>query len=284
VEKSNTVAALLDFWYKDISPGTLKASLQVPGGAFTAAVNLDDPELKGTFDGGKRFSITHVKQPPRARPGVPATNVIRNNLTITITANNDVHKSGTYTVKLEGTAGTVVHVWCGQNKRQIFKLQDPLPAAVAPNINVTDLNTISGESCLPNIITAAAYDDTTGTMTSFSSQGPVVDYSAAGPIADKPDLAAPGFEITAAKSATGEFPPDIIKRMLGQFYIQFNGTSMSAPHITGVVALMLQKNKNLKSNDILAKLRAGARAFTPAVPATSGGKGKTGAKQTFDSV
>ena len=61
-----------------------------------------------------------------------------------------------------------------------------------------------------------------GTMASFSSRGPAVDYD--GDLIVKPDIVAPGVEIISA--------------LPGDTYGPSQGTSMAGPHVTGVVALL----------------------------------------------
>jgi subtilisin family serine protease len=281
ISKSNTSVLFIDLWYNDIRPDTIQASLLVPGvPGFSAAVALGGAEVSGTFDGAKRFTINHTQQPAVISPTTGAT-VIRNRIIVSLFQEADLHKRGIYVLKLESTTGTKLHAWCQQSIKHGLRLADPQPAATAASVNITDDNTISGKSCVPNIITVAAYDDKSGNLAKFSSRGPVVDYSVSGPVADKPDLAAPGVQITAARSSKGQFPPDFLKSVLSLFYIPFNGTSMSAPHVTGVVALMLQKNNNLTNSEIISKLRANTRT-APSV--NEFGQGKVGAKKTSDAV
>ena len=67
-----------------------------------------------------------------------------------------------------------------------------------------------------------------GNLSSFSSYGPVlVD----GSNRQKPDILAPGEQVTSS------FP--------GGGYMTADGTSLAAPHVTGVVALMWSANPNL---------------------------------------
>ena len=61
---------------------------------------------------------------------------------------------------------------------------------------------------------------------SFSSRGPTGDNR------PKPDILAPGDRIIAAKPRGG--------------YVRSSGTSMAAPHIAGIAALMLERNPKLK--------------------------------------
>ena len=63
-------------------------------------------------------------------------------------------------------------------------------------------------------------------------------------------------------------------------YHLLQGTSMAAPHITGIVALMLQKNPRLTQSQISECLTRTAHAdgFTQAVPNDTWGHGKVDAQ------
>jgi subtilisin family serine protease len=72
-------------------------------------------------------------------------------------------------------------------------------------------------------------DETGNVIGSFSGRGPA-------PVADilKPDVSAPGVNILAG------FTPDAVNATPGESFAYLSGTSMSAPHITGVAALLRQ--------------------------------------------
>ena len=72
-------------------------------------------------------------------------------------------------------------------------------------------------------------EETGNVIGSFSSRGPA-------PVADilKPDVSAPGINILAG------FTPDAVNATPGETFAYLSGTSMSAPHIAGVAALLRQ--------------------------------------------
>lgn len=98
----------------------------------------------------------------------------------------------------------------------------------------------------PEVVAVAA-TDTSGALTDFSSYGPWVD------------VAAPGFGIvsTGIADATGN-----------DNYVYGDGTSFSAPIVSGVVALLRSQTPTLTPAQVLARLRstardAGPRGFDP---------------------
>jgi subtilisin family serine protease len=65
----------------------------------------------------------------------------------------------------------------------------------------------------------------------FSSRGPTADGRA------KPDVVAPGERILSCRSRrTDSIPPDVTVQDL---YVQLSGTSMAAPHVSGLLAAFL---------------------------------------------
>src|SRR5699024_2901950 len=71
----------------------------------------------------------------------------------------------------------------------------------------------------------------------ISSMGPRI-----GDMAIKPDLAAPGVDITAARSQyTGSGDSD---------YMSMSGTSMATPHVAGAAAILKQKHSDWTGTEI----------------------------------
>ncbi|WP_161408864.1 S8 family serine peptidase [Paenibacillus silvestris] len=78
----------------------------------------------------------------------------------------------------------------------------------------------------------------------------IADFSSRGPNSDKnygikPDISAPGVNIMSSVPAYGRDNPSISYK---EAYGRMSGTSMAAPHITGLVALLKQKYKLVDKN------------------------------------
>lgn len=120
-----------------------------------------------------------------------------------------------------------------------------------------------------------------GRSSPFSSQGPTRDGR------QKPDISAPGQYITGAL-ATGSQLANVGERALtDNRLLTIEGTSMAAPVITGVVALMLQNKKTLTPDQIRNILAAAAKV-DPHVGTVGWnptfGHGKVDIKKVIDSI
>ena len=91
-----------------------------------------------------------------------------------------------------------------------------------------DRSTVSTLACGQRIVSVANLDVEGRRVNPTSSQGPTRDQR------NKPDIAAPGTNIMAARG----FDPD-------QQWMAMTGTSMASPHVAGVAGLMLAANPRL---------------------------------------
>ncbi|WP_217165873.1 S8 family serine peptidase [Streptomyces sp. AC512_CC834] len=122
-----------------------------------------------------------------------------------------------------------------QNKHTLF--------VVAAGNTGPKSETVSSPGCVPSVLTVGAVDrdDTTA---SFSSRGPVAVTHTL-----KPELAAPGVDISAA-SAGGR----------GVYaYRTMSGTSMATPHVAGAAAVVRQAHPDWTAQQIKAALVSSAR-------------------------
>ena len=109
--------------------------------------------------------------------------------------------------------------------------------------------TISAPANAPESISVGASDPTDrfydDDIAAFSSRGP----TELGDI--KPDVVAPGvFVVAAGSEDAGEFP-----------YTEKSGTSMSAPMVTGTIALMLEERDDLSPEEVRSALATTAHQF-----------------------
>ncbi len=116
--------------------------------------------------------------------------------------------------------------------------------------NGPDANSVGWPGAMGNVITVGSTVKTAGYgMSGFSSRGPQVD------------VTAPGSNIVAARSkgAVIDFQNDATPPADRPFYMAISGTSMSSPHVSGVVALMKQAYPKLTgevAEEILARTAA----------------------------
>lgn len=88
--------------------------------------------------------------------------------------------------------------------------------------------------------------------------GEVVSFSGRGPTRDgrvKPEIVAPGSVIAAARPVSKQYS----RLDVDQYYTIKHGTSMSSPHVAGIVAIILQVMPNASYDDVLATLKNSAR-------------------------
>ena len=114
-------------------------------------------------------------------------------------------------------------------------------------------DTLNPYSASPCVISVAA-GDKSGFLADFSSRGiPGDEYH-------HPDITAPGVDIIAARATTGPVTPPYEGDLeYGVYYSMISGTSMATPHISGVVALMLEANPALDLDDVLQIMSDTAR-------------------------
>ncbi len=94
-----------------------------------------------------------------------------------------------------------------------------------------------------------------------ASKNKVAKYSSRGPTNDglsKPDLVAPGTNITSLVAPQSYLAKKKKKQHVGKWYMRMSGTSMSTPIVAGAIAQILQKEPTLSSKQVKLRLQAEA--------------------------
>ncbi len=111
---------------------------------------------------------------------------------------------------------------------------------------------ISSPAISKKVITIGASDDNItanvwgNNLINFSGRGPTLD------CVIKPDVLAPGVNIISCLSNNVSIKNNEI---VDKNYLSLSGTSMSTPIVSGAIALLLEKHKNLKPNDVKLMLK-----------------------------
>jgi subtilisin family serine protease len=118
------------------------------------------------------------------------------------------------------------------------------PSYFSSESNV-DTNSVSALACGRGVIAVSNADTPAERIHVSSSQGPTWDGR------QKPDIAAPGTDIVAARGFGG-----IEERLQ---WMSMTGTSMASPYVTGVAAQMLAREPRLTSTQIMGIMRRTAQ-------------------------
>ncbi len=132
---------------------------------------------------------------------------------------------------------------------------------------------LSMEAQNPNVITVGATDDS-GTPAQFSSRGPVIHQNGTHAAWTKPDVAAPGVQITSAASQQGN-PTSGLYRAL-------SGTSQASPHVGGIAAMMRAEAPDLTAPQVHAILERTAQDLGPEGPDADTGHGMVHAPSALE--
>jgi serine protease AprX len=157
--------------------------------------------------------------------------------------------------------------------------------------------TITSPGTDPYVITVGGLDDsgtattTDDALASWSSRGVTpIDGLA------KPDLVAPGRKVVSLRAPGSTLDRELPDRLvagldpLAPAYFRLSGTSMAAPVVTGVVALMLERSPSLTPAQVKGRLKATATALPFGSPEATGSgmvnavAALTGSVQTADAA
>ncbi|GAA2822525.1 S8 family peptidase [Nonomuraea rubra] len=125
--------------------------------------------------------------------------------------------------------------------------------------NDGDEYTVGSPGAATSALTVGAVD-AADALAPFSSRGPRLDE------AIKPDITAPGVNITAARaSGTGLGTP------VDDLHTRLSGTSMATPHVAGAAAILAQRHPGWKAGQLKDALVSTARTIDGQTPYEQGG-------------
>ncbi|WP_427764541.1 S8 family peptidase [Streptomyces sp. DSM 41931] len=145
---------------------------------------------------------------------------------------------------------------------------DPLEAAVDKlSAEKGMLFAIAAGNEGPQSIGSPGSADSALTVGAVDDKDKLADFSSTGPRlgdgAVKPDLTAPGVDITAASAKGNDIAKEVGEKPAG--YMTISGTSMATPHVAGAAALLKQQHPEWKYAELKGALTASTKdgKYTP---------------------
>jgi subtilisin family serine protease len=223
----------VEIWYARGSE--LRVQLRAPGGDEASGWIASGGTVQFQFAGGESALIASDRRTPwkgDARISIQLSPGKRDNGI----------RAGTWSIELEATKvgehlpeGLRYDAWIERTPADA----PPYMSSRFGDYQASDAITMTTPGTARQAITVASCnEDDPAVVSDFSGRGPTRDGR------NKPELAAPGEEITSTAAGAGYGKPRAPAR------VQMSGTSMSAPHVTGIVARLLSRQHYLFAHEI----------------------------------
>ncbi|HYG15125.1 MAG TPA: S8 family peptidase, partial [Bacteroidia bacterium] len=290
----------VDFWG---SPST-EFSLQMVMVDSSSAILGQSGWVSSTQEGTHAFEIVSGNDTVTVTFECDSASVLNDKPNILVQANNN-HPLNSYMVLRATSLNTSLNGWnSGGVDRYTSGGFNNLIKGSQPfsNMKAGNDNTSVGENggTAERVITVGAYATSFtwlnafgGTLSTFAYPGYLANFSSMGPTVDgriKPDVVSPGITVSSAfnRYAIDPFSLSYISTVNGttDFYGVLSGTSMAAPQVTGIVALMLEQNPALTPETVRSILQqtAAKDTFTKTTPNNLYGWGKVDALAALQAV
>jgi len=286
--------AELDLWYD--RAGTLNLTVTAPGGTATGVINHGS-DLPANAAAPPFIANPTTRPNRQTRIAVDGTingaHDRNNNFRITLDGpRRGSIPDGTWKLALANPNADAVdfHCWIerGSNTPWFLPPKTPDDGKVRASLDAT----LSIPGTASQVITVANHASRTSRCDCWPSTG-IVSSSSRGPVARgattnrKPDIAAPGLEITSAKADAANLRGrccDCCPDACCCLYEDMTGTSMAAPHVAGAIALLLEENPRLTRADIVRHLQTTARERPAGGWDATWGGGKLNIQAAIDAV
>ena len=286
--------AELDLWYD--RAGTLNLTVTAPGGTATGVINHGS-DLPANAAAPPFIANPTARPNRQTRIAVDGTingaHDRNNNFRITLDGpRRGSIPDGTWKLALANPNADAVdfHCWIerGSNTPWFLPPKTPDDGKVRASLDAT----LSIPGTASQVITVANHASRTSRCDCWPSTG-IVSSSSRGPVARgattnrKPDIAAPGLEITSAKADAANLRGrccDCCPDACCCLYEDMTGTSMAAPHVAGAIALLLEENPRLTRADIVRHLQTTARERPAGGWDATWGGGKLNIQAAIDAV
>jgi subtilisin family serine protease len=242
--------AILNGWYS--GNDVMNVSIQGPSGLttpFQSVLATGNPVRNYQLPDGRVQIIT---------PGPDLVNGDHNFLVvITPQSGFSPVASGVWRLRLRGKtiSNGIVDVWTLDNADRLDVLFSG--TSVSNSMRIGSPGSAASAVTVASYTTKVQWTDTAGdSWSAGTTLDDISDFSSDGPLrngARKPDVAAPGSWLASCLSADSQVEPPYV---VAPGIRMMQGTSMATPFITGLVALLLERNKSLDPAGVKALLKA----------------------------
>lgn len=246
----------IDLWYE--GQDLFSVALRMPNGTESKFVTPGSEEELRFPDGTAAYVYSDVDYP------------MNHDNRISIILERGSWEAGSWTLILRGDRVTDgnFHAWADR----------PNAITVITFDNPTDNCTVTLPGTTPGIISVTSSVSRPSRIPGADKRRALAPFTSIGPTRNnriKPDIAAPGAVVMAPAVTSS-----------GRDYVPMVGTSMSAPHVTGIIALLWSLDPTLSPHAIRSQLYATARRdrFTRATPNVQWGNGKLDAGAVYKSL
>lgn len=266
-----------DIWYSKGSVDTLLVGVYTQEAtglslakvlSFPVGTDVQDVEVKvGDTTVGYISAITSTSNLPNGSGNILIQISNKGNVNVNV----DEQLWG---LSLRGSGDGRVDMWAGIPIPEQFPIIGSLGSTIYGNTDMTIGTPATGANMISvgSYVTKTEWTSLVGPETQAgATMAALSDFSSKGPTRDgrmAPIVAAPGEMIFAARSSAitsdnPEYEPNLI--LPGELYQGLAGTSMATPHVTGVIALMMEASKNVTLEHIKNVLNRTSRhdGFNP---------------------